>query len=310
MDISVAVLVATVLAVVAGFLDALNRNVIKVSSAPVYFLNGFGFLFALPVYLTWLSLTGMPHVDPGFWWVFVAITPLLVVAYTLTVTAHRTGPMVKTAPYLGFTPLFLLVTAPLMGTGEVHGMGALGVVVMVAGVYILNVTANDISFTAPFKNLLRERASWLMLAVAAIFSLTSNLDYFGVLYANGPFWLFVCHGTIALCSLILGIIDKHYHPEEYKGGLKKLQIGHMVLFGLFTGCAAVPHMMAFAFTDKVAYVIAGKRAGIIICSVGISVGLSLVKRYKGRFDSERAHLRFALPGVMLIVVGMVLVIFN
>lgn len=309
MDPASAVLIATALAVTSGFLDALTRNTIKASTVPAYFFNGFGFLYALPIYVVWLCWTGIPHVDPKFWLVIAGAVPLFIVAQMLTVKAHRTGAMAKTAPYVALTPVLLLLTGPLMGSGAISLVGGAGIAVMMTGIYVLNFKGGG-SLLEPFRNLLRERASQLMIVVAAIFSVTANFDYLGLQYANVPFYLFMYHGCAAIGCLALGFFDRKRNPEVYVPGVVKSQTVQLVLFGTFFAFAVIPHMFAFSFTDKVAYVVAGKRTGMILFSVGIAIMLSTIPRLKKHFGGEALHLKYVIPGVLLIVVGMILVIFN
>jgi len=95
----------------AGVADAAKRGVIKLTKVHTFTLLGGGFLFALPYEIAWLFLERPEQVDPSFWFVMLLQVPLLVIAMILTVEAHRTSPLLLTAPYLALTPAFLLVTS-------------------------------------------------------------------------------------------------------------------------------------------------------------------------------------------------------
>lgn len=302
-------LIAVGLALISGLFDAFCRNVIKVSNVPPPLFTGLGFLCALPIYLVWLALTGIPVIDPRFWWVLMGCVPLFALAQILTVRAHRASSMVNTAPYIALTPALLLVTGPLMGTGQVSPAGGSGVLVIACGVYALNMRSRDTSWLSPFRNITREKGAQLMVYVAVIFSITSNFDYLGFTYANSPLYLLCYHGLSALLCLALARVHSRWQPDSYPT-IRELsnQWYLLLLFGLGFGLSVIPHMLAFQFTSTVAYVVAGKQAGVIVFSIAIAFLLMVIPALKHRFKNEFADAQYALLGVGLMIVGMLLVI--
>lgn len=158
------------LPLLSGIADASARGVIKLTKVHRLTLIAAGYLFALPFYLVWLVLEGAPRVYPIFWLAVGFHIPLLLLANIMTVEAHRSSPLILTAPYLSLTPAFLLITAPLMGGGSPTWLGGAGVLVITFGLYILNSQNGYGGWLKPFKNLAKERGSRLMLAVAFIFA--------------------------------------------------------------------------------------------------------------------------------------------
>jgi len=91
-----------------------------------------------------------------------------VVAAILYMRAIQHDNISKVMPILSFTPLFLLVTSPLM-VGEVpNKTGLLGIILLVIGSYILNLGRGKRSFLDPITGLFREKGTRYMFIVAVI----------------------------------------------------------------------------------------------------------------------------------------------
>ncbi len=297
------------LPLLSGLADAFSRGVIKLTSVHKFILVAAGYLFAMPFYLVWLAIEGVPEVRPAFWWVIAGHVPLLALAQVLTVEAHRSSPLILTAPYLSLTQAYLLVTAPIMGGGWPTIWGALGVLVITFGIYALNTKDNQVGFLAPFKQLGAERGSRLMFMVGAIFAITANFDYLGFENASAPFYLLVDHGlaSVVCVSLALGYLAhgratwKELNPT---GSWRPLMV-----YGGTIAISVIPHMLAFIWIPVVPYVIAGKRAGTILFTVGIGLAIAVMARFGSRYASEREDLKWRILGVLLMVVGMLMIIF-
>ncbi len=296
------------LPVVSGLADGLYRGAIKLSQVHRFLLLAGSYLFALPFYLPLLAAEGIPEVKPAFWLVLAAHVPLLVVAQILTVEAHRISPLALTAPYLALTTVWLLVTSPLMRSGTPTVWGAGGVIAVTLGLYFLNVRDGQRNLLDPFRQLQQERGSVLMFIVSIIFAITANLDYLAFQNANASFYLVVDHGIVgAVCGLLaLGywtfgrVSTKELRPYRWWS---------LPLCGLVIAVSVVPHMLAFWWIPNVPYVIAGKRAGVVFFSVAIGIAISLMPRFGDRYIEERTNLNWRLPGVALVLAGMLAIIF-
>lgn len=299
---------AWVLPLASGFADAGVRGIIKLTKTHRLILTGFGYLWALPYYLIWLYVAGIPEIKPGFWWVIIAIAPLWAFAVILMTEAHRASPLLLTAPYLSLTSAFLLVTSPIMGAGTPTLLGGLGVLVLTVGIYVLNLKAGQASFLDPFKELKRERGAWLMLWVSVIASITSNLDYLGVTRANVPFYAFAAQGLMGLLSLTAALVylrlgwakEEELSPQ---GSWKPLS-----LYGAMTAASVIPQYLAFYWIPNVPYVIAGKRAGTILFSAALGIILAGMSRFRGKHERERENLHWRIPGTLLMIAGMTIII--
>lgn len=298
------------LPILSGFLDATSRGVIKLTKVPEYPLLAAGFIFGLPFWGVWVLKTGIPDVQPLFWLAVSLHVPLMVVAFVLTVRAHRASPLILTAPYLALTPAFLLITSPLMGGGVPTIQGIIGVLVIALGVYVLNIKEGDGRLIDPFLQLKNERGSRLMLAVAVLFAITANLDLVGLQNANIPFYLLVDNTLIALAYLFLMFFTKALNGNSIERDKKPFSKQDVIALGLFGGMFSFSLLFAFlalSFVPMVPYVISGKRVGVIFFSVLLGLLISKTRMFGNRSDEGR-HLRYRVPGAIVMALGMMLII--
>lgn len=302
----------------SGACDAASRYVIKTTEVHKFTLISAGFFFALPIYAIWLMAVGMPIVQKDFWIAVLLHVPLLAWANVLIVEAHRESPLILTMPYLSFTPAFLLLSAPLMSFlaskfsldwkfGNPTICGAIGVAVLTAGLYLLNVQSGKIGFWAPFRAFAKESGSRKMFLVSIIFAFTANLDYVAFKNANAPLYLLIDHGLVAITIAVLAII---YGTLNRSDGMPMAPMGHyrhLAFYGLVIAASVVFHMLAFVWIPTVSYVIAVKRTGAIILTVLLGIVLGLIFKRKD-FVKESEDLKYRVPGTLIMIIGMLVII--
>ncbi len=294
------------LPIASGLADALSRGVIKLTKINRLILVAGTYFFTLPFWTIWLFWSGVPKVGPIYWLYLIIHAPLLALATIFTVEAHRSSELTKTAPYLSLTPAYLLIIAPIMNAGTPTFWGAIGVLVITIGVYIINTKEKQDDLWAPFKNLKKERGARLMFYVGIIFAFTASIDLPAIRNANMPFYLLTDHATVAvLCSLVAlyywgkGLADKN--ELSPRGSLRPLALN-----GFLTVLSIVPQFAALSILQNAPYVIAGKRLGTIIFSVGLGIILGFIHK---EHRKERDDLRYRLIGTAIMVLGMALIIF-
>ncbi len=211
--------------------------------------------------LPMLLLQSWPVLPLPFWGWVAALLPLEILAMWLYMTAIRECPLSLTLPYLAFTPVFNIATGYVLLGETVSWTGFVGIALVVCGAWLLNLkTANNgqgLDILAPFRAIVRERGSRLMLLTAALYSLTSVLGKGALQYVSpgffGPFY-FVILGIAA--TLIFASRDVRswralgHHPWAY------------LLVGLFMGAMVLTHFYAIEHVE-VAYMIAVKRTSLL-----------------------------------------------
>lgn len=193
-------------------------------------------------------------------------------------------------PLLTMTPLFMLLTSPLL-IGQFPGLlGLAGIFLIVAGTYILNLGGNKNKVWAPFTTLLTEPGSRYMLIVSFLWSITANLDKIGVEESSPIFWAF-SKDFLILLYLVPIMLLKSRNP------IGQLRARALPLFcvGLFRTTSVLCQMYAIQVL-LVAYVIAIKRSSALLIMV-----------YAFFFLDEKQHFATRLSGVLIISAGLLLI---
>lgn len=211
------------------------------------------------ILLPLLGLQPWPELPLAFWGWLAMLLPLEILAMLLYVLAIRDSPLSLTLPYLAFTPVFTTFTGFIVLGEKVTGQGFFGILLVVAGSYLLNVPSNLRAYrwTRPFVAMLQERGSRLMLGVAALYSLTSVLGKLMLVYVEpaffGPFY-FVVLGAVTLCWFWL------QEPRILTALWRRP--GWSTMVGLCTALMIVTHFLAIEQIE-VAYMIAVKRTSLL-----------------------------------------------
>ncbi|MBI2314203.1 MAG: DMT family transporter [Betaproteobacteria bacterium] len=219
---------------------------------------GFTGLLFLPI----LVANPLPPVPWQFWGWVAAAVPLEFIAMLLYMEAIRSSPLALTVPYLAFTPVFTaLVGLALLGE-SISAKGWAGVLLVVAGAYLLNVEgirsgARAGRMMAPLKAFARERGSQLTLAVAIIYGITSVMGKAALQYVPGrvfgPFY-FVLLGALALIVFSL--------RQPGIGRVMWRRPGaHLLVSALFMAMV-MTHFMAIERIEA-AYMISVKRTSLL-----------------------------------------------
>lgn len=222
-----------------------------------YIITWAAFAFAFPFLLGLLPWAGFPHIEPPFWPALFAGLVLNLLALTLYVRAIGLSPLSLTFPFLSFTPLFLILTSWLI-LGELpRPLGIVGILLIVAGAYAINLEKLAEGPLSPFRSIYREKGSLLMLIVALIWSVTSNIDKVCVLKSSPLFYL-------TLFYLIFPILYLPVVLIRSRG--KFVQIGRnlpsLLILGVFGALFIFFQMLAIRVA-LVTYVIGMKRARMV-----------------------------------------------
>jgi uncharacterized membrane protein len=249
---------------------------------------GFGF-FALPFLVLPFIFISIPSIGSQYWIALLIDGTLNVIATILQLKAIKSSDLSLTIPLLAFTPLFLLITSPLILGQFPTFLGIIGVILIVIGSYVLNIQRTDNGYLAPFKAMIEQHGPKMMLIAAFILSITSSIDKIGVLNSSPLFWAVSVHSftSITLIPIII---------HEFKNHLKLTGMDIRLLFavGLFSALAILTQYIAITFL-LVPYVIAIKRTSTIM-SVLFGYLIFKEKEIKGR-----------LLGASIMVFGVILI---
>lgn len=246
-------------------------------------------VFALPFLLPLLFFIGIPAIGDKFWLALVVGGLLNVVAITLYMKAIKSSDLSITVPMVAFTPLFMLLTSPIILGEFPAALGVAGIFLIVIGSYVLNIKKRRDGYLEPFRALLKEKGSRIMLGVAFIWSITSNIDKVGVQNSSPIFWV-IASIVFVVAAMLPVVIYKS------KRNMKLVPLNWKLLLpiGLFMALTLIFQMTAINMT-LAAYVISIKRTSVILC---VFFGWR-VFREKG--------IRERLLGAIIMILGVVLI---
>lgn len=162
--------------------------------------------FSLTALVLLPLLIGLPNpfaLPAAFWGWLALLVPLEVAAMLLYMAAIRDHPLSLTVPYLAFTPAFVILIAFVLLGERISAAGAAGVLLVVAGAWLLNVGHARLrewrSWLRPLSAILWEPGSRMMLGVALIYAFTATMGKAAMRYI-GP------EQFGALYFLIIGLV--------------------------------------------------------------------------------------------------------
>lgn len=242
----------------------------------------------VPLLAPFVLWNGIPPLDQQFWYALVFGTLVNVPASMMYMKAIQVGDLSKVIPMIAFTPLFLVVTSPLL-VGELPStIGLLGIIIGVAGGYLMNLQDWRHGALAPLKNLLVDPGTRLMLFVAFLWSFGANLDKIGVQASSILFWTLAIQVTIALALT----------PFALRAGGSSILFSRTVIPLLpISLCAVVSlmfHCAALQLT-LVSYAISVKRTSALF---GVLIG---------HFVFKEAQIKERLLGALVLLGGVFLV---
>jgi drug/metabolite transporter (DMT)-like permease len=280
-----------VLMLVAAFSQAvkdlcLKRSVLGVEPLVVtwaYCLTTTLFL-CLPV-----MREGIPELTPGFWAALAVTGPLAAFTLFCYVKALESSDLSLAAPMLTATPLFLLVTSPIMLGEFPDPMGILGIVSIVAGSYVLNLGSMRRGPLEPFKALMRDKGARLMLLVAFLWSISANIDKIGLRHSAPMFWIMCAFGitTVFLTPMVWKLSKRGFSQVRIKPF-------DLAATGFLEAVTCVCQMYALTVAI-VPYVIAVKRMSAVF-----AVLLGWLVLREGRVRERLAGAALMVLGVFLI----------
>jgi uncharacterized membrane protein len=223
---------------------------------------------AAPLFVPIAPWRDVATLGPRFWLIVLILLPFEITAIFLYNRAIKISDLSITTPFLGLTPLFLAGTAFLVLGERLSVSGFCGIVLIVAGAYILNVGRLQQGLLAPIAAIAREPGSRLMVIVAFLYSITSLLGKMaaqqaGVLLFAAIYTVIIVLALTpaVLCNSGVGLLRKAFRNPWF------LALGPC--YGLMMLC----HLNAIVMVEA-SYMIAVKRCSLLF---GIMYGRLIFK---------------------------------
>lgn len=245
------------------------------------------FLAPIVIYL------GPEEISSRFLGALLASSILQLTVILLYFKAIKRSELSVTVPLITLTPLFMLITSPIMIGEFPNALGIAGIVLIVAGTYISNLNSNQKNVFAPFVSLVKNEGSRYLLIVAFIWSITANIDKIGVEETSPVFWAFT-KDFLILFYLIPILAVKSRKPFRQ---INNRKIG-LLLVGFFKSASVLAQMYAIQFI-LVAYVISIKRAS----SIFIILFAFFYLNEKHNFKNRMIGITAILTGLFVIAIS-------
>ena len=228
---------------------------------------------------------------------FIGIGLLIFSTNILYLKSLKYGDISKTVPLLSITPIFTLGIAMLWLREFPKMSGILGIILIIAGTYFINFEhfRGDRVF-APFHQLFKNRASRLMLLVAAAYGLGSVTDKFIINHSNilTRIALF-SYFALVFNTVYLAARDRRLFIAKTKDSFRLWKT--VLLLDVFYFLTLYFQMTGLSLTYT-SYVIALKRTSAVF---------SVILAYF--IFNERRHFRAALAATVLMMAGVFLMAF-
>lgn len=268
--------------------DAFSKKVLK-DNCDVYLVGWARWCFAVPFLLPMLFFIHIPALDQIFWLNVFLLVPLEIIALILYIQALKLSPLSLTIPFLSFTPVFLIVTSFLILGEQPDISGLLGILLVTLGGYLLNYHTISRGVLEPLRCITKEKGCLLMMVVAFIYSITSNLGKAAIQHSSPAFFAVF---YLTLLSLIVTPIVWFKNRGTFLKGLSHLK--YFLLIGLSCALMFIFHALAINVV-QVSYMISLKRTSAL---------LSIVF---GRLYFKEVHTKERLLGSIIMLAGVLLI---
>jgi uncharacterized membrane protein len=204
--------------------------------------------------------------------------------------ALKVSPLSLTVPFLAFTPGFIILTGWIILGEKISAGGFSGIILIIAGAYLLNLSKTRDGLLEPLKAIFREPGSRLMLPVSFLYAFTSTIGKLAIIHSN-PYFFGIIY-NMALAMLMALFLPAAAYAEPVKTLLRKPVIG--LILGALIATTIFSHMLAISMTN-VAYMISLKRTSLLF---GVLYGAFWFKEEK---ITER------LTGAIIMITGVFLI---
>jgi drug/metabolite transporter (DMT)-like permease len=260
-----------------------------------YLVGTFTLLLSTPfLFFAYLSARPAAPLNASLIKTLVAVLPFEVLACILYYKALKTTDISLSVPFLALTPVFTILTAFFLLGERIRPLGIAGILFITIGVYTLNIKEAKYSLLHPVRAIFRNKGSYLMAAVALLFSITTALSKKAMLCSTPMAIPFIYNLSVSsvLAPILFYRVGRGYSAMRKDYGLFALYLA----LGFLLALACLFYFKAVSMAN-VPYVISIKRLSLLM-----SVG------YGWLFFKERdIHIRFFSTCCMLVGMALILV---
>jgi len=213
--------------------------------------------YAIPLLLPLFFFIEIPALDTTFWLALCACVLLDMLTTFLYMRALQIAPLSLTIPYLGLTPLFLLIIPSVVLGESLSAIGIVGVVLVALGTYLLQIGRIREGWLQPWLAVFKNKGSLYMLIVALCYAVTATLGKLAIQHSSPLLFT-----AIYFLLLAAGLTPFALRSGQWKMRTLIAHPGSYLRIGLTMGLMAVCHFTAIN-RIPVAYMISIKRLSLI-----------------------------------------------
>ncbi len=263
---------------------------ISLRSVDEYFTSWALHVVASVILLCSLPFFGIPQVGAEFYPALIVGTLGNAVATICFMRAIRLSDLSLAVPLTTLSPLFLLISAPLILGEFPNPSGVLGVCLIVVGAYTLNIQRFHEGWKEPMYAVLRNKGARYMLVTTLLWGVLAPIDKIGIRNSSPVFWITIFTITLAVIFTPLALWWSHEKTLRaiHEHRLTFVAMGSASAIGLACQMFAVN-------IAPVAYVISIKRLSVLW---GVIFGAVIFKEQ---------GIKSRLTGACIMVAGAVLI---
>ena len=247
------------------------------------------FTFILPFLAIFVIWHGVPPLKPGFW-LYIALFGITQAVATLSLSRALNLSDISIVTALWKVSLLVLVVVAFITIGETpSALGILGILVSLAGVYLLNIQKSRISLWAPIRELFIDRGLRFTLYAALFYAPSVVLIKQAIVTSDPYFSNLMAYLAASLVMVPLVLLRSSQHVRQIPKNWMAF-----VSMGLFACLSSICHSLAFQLT-LTSYVEAVKQTEILFALI---IGAMVFH--------EQARVRLILPGSLTMLFGIVL----
>ena len=153
------------------------------------------------------SRYGIPVIGDRFLFAVIITASLNIIATILTYRALATTDISLAIPMISFTPVFLIGTSFLL----LHELptigGAIGILIIVSGSYVLNLSPGQKSIADPVRSITRHPGVLYMLIVAFLYAIAVNFDKMVVQESDTVFGSAIVFVVLGIAFVIIALFS-------------------------------------------------------------------------------------------------------
>ncbi len=194
----------------------------------------------------------------------LVVLPFEIAGAILYYKALKATDISLSVPFLALTPVFVLPISFLILGERMGTAGTLGVILIAAGAYSLNLKEARYGFVRPIRAIFINKGSFYMVLVALIFSVTAVISKKAMLHATPEAIPFIYNLSISLAMVPFVFYRLKKHPRDAQYDLRT--VSSYIVLGLLSALSSIFYFKSVSMAN-VACAISIKRLSLIM-SVG------------------------------------------